>query len=92
MEGKTVFAVGRPVGEVVASGEAEIGMQQIIENQPVTGAHLVGPLPADLINYVMYSAGLAPKATGSAAARAFVEFLAAPDAVRIIRAKGMEPA
>ena len=92
MEGKTVFAVGRPVGEVVASGEAEIGMQQIIENQPVTGAHLVGPLPADLVNYVMYSAGLAPKAAGSAAARAFVEFLAAPDAVRIIRAKGMEPA
>jgi ABC-type molybdate transport system substrate-binding protein len=40
----------------------------------------------------MYTAGLAPKATGSAAARAFVEFLAAPDAVRIIRAKGMEPA
>jgi molybdate transport system substrate-binding protein len=92
MEGKTVFAIGRPVGEVVASGEAEIGMQQIIENQPVTGAHLVGPLPADLVNYVMYSAGLAPKAAGSAAARAFVEFLAAPDAVRIIRAKGMEPA
>jgi molybdate transport system substrate-binding protein len=92
MEGKTVFAIGRPVGEVVAGGEAEIGMQQIIENQPVAGAHLVGPLPAELINYVMYSAGLAPKAAASAAARAFVEFLAAPEAVRIIRAKGMEPA
>jgi molybdate transport system substrate-binding protein len=92
MADKTVFAIGRPVGEVIASGEAEIGMQQIIENQPVKGAHLVGPLPAELVNYVMYSAGFAPNAAGSAGARALVEFLAAPEAVRIIRAKGMESA
>ena len=51
MKDKTVFAIGRPVGEVIAGREAEIGMQQIIENQPVEGAHLVGPLPAELINY-----------------------------------------
>jgi molybdate transport system substrate-binding protein len=91
MENKTVFAIGRPVGEVIASGEAEIGMQQIIENQPVKDAHLVGPLPRELINYVMYSAGFAPRAADSAVARAFVKFLASPEAVRIIRAKGMEP-
>jgi molybdate transport system substrate-binding protein len=92
MANKTVFAIGRPVGEVVAGGEAEIGMQQIIENQPVSGAHLVGPLPGELINYVMYAAGFAAKAADSAAARAFVAFLASPQAGRIIRAKGMEPA
>jgi molybdate transport system substrate-binding protein len=91
MQDKTVFAIGRPVGEVVASGEAEIGMQQIIENQPVKGAHLVGPLPSELINYVMYSAGFAPNAADSASARAFVAFLGSAEAVRIIRAKGMEP-
>jgi molybdate transport system substrate-binding protein len=88
---KTIFAIGRPVGEVVASGEAEIGMQQIIENQPVEGAHLVGPLPEALVNYVMYSAGFAPAAAHSPG-DAFVRFLASPEAVRIIRAKGMEPA
>jgi molybdate transport system substrate-binding protein len=92
MKDKTVFAIGRPVGEVIAGGEAEIGMQQIIENQPVQGAHLVGPLPAELTNYVMYSAGFAPGSVGGAAARAFVKFLASPEAVGIIRAKGMEPA
>jgi molybdate transport system substrate-binding protein len=91
MEPKTVFAVGRPVGEVIANGEAEIGMQQIIENQPVEGAHLVGPLPAELINYVMYSAGFAPAAERSPG-EAFIQFLASPEAVHIIRAKGMEPA
>ena len=92
MADKTVFAVGRPVGAVVASGEAEVGMQQIIENQPVEGAHLVGPLPPELINYVMYAAGFAAKAADAAAARAFVKFLASPQATAIIREKGMEPA
>jgi molybdate transport system substrate-binding protein len=92
MRDKIVFAIGRPVGEVIAGGEAEIGMQQIIENQPVKGAHLVGPLPRELINYVMYSAGFAHDAVGGGAAQAFVKFLASPQAVRIIRTKGMEPA
>jgi len=91
MKDKTVFAVGRPVGEVVANGEAEIGMQQVIEITPVKGAHLVGPLPAELANYVLYTAGLAPRAVDRAQARAFVAFLRSPEAVRIIRAKGMEP-
>jgi molybdate transport system substrate-binding protein len=91
MKDKTVFAIGRPVGEVIAGGEAEIGMQQIIENQPVEGAHLVGPLPEALMNYVMYSAGFAPAAARSPG-DAFVRFLASPAAVRIIRAKGMAPA
>jgi molybdate transport system substrate-binding protein len=92
MADKTVFAVGRPVGEVVASGEAEIGMQQIIENQPVKGAHLVGPLPAELGNFVAYSVGFAAGTGNHDAAWEFVKFLASPAAVRIIRAKGMEPA
>jgi molybdate transport system substrate-binding protein len=92
MKDKTVFAIGRPVGEVVASGEAEIGMQQIIENQPVKGAHLVGPLPKELGNFVAYTAGFASRAMEATAPLAFVKFLASPEAVRIIRAKGMEPA
>jgi molybdate transport system substrate-binding protein len=92
MKDKTVFAIGRPVGEVVASGEAEIGMQQIIENQPVKGAHLVGPLPAELGNFVAYTAGFAVAAGDDRPARGLVKFLASPEAVRIIREKGMEPA
>jgi molybdate transport system substrate-binding protein len=92
MEKKTVFAIGRPVGAVVASGEAEVGMQQIIENQPVAGAHLVGPLPAELMNYVMYCAGFAANGVNTVAARAFVKFLGTPEVAAIIRDKGMAPA
>jgi molybdate transport system substrate-binding protein len=91
MKDKTVFAIGRPVGEVIASGEAEVGMQQIIENQPVEGAHLVGPLPEELGNFVPYTAGFARGGVGSAMAQAFVAFLKSAEIIQIIRAKGMEP-
>jgi molybdate transport system substrate-binding protein len=91
MADKTVFAVGRTVAEVVAAGEAEIGMQQIIEILPVAGAALVGPLPGELTNYVLYSAGLCPETTSGEAARAFVKFLKSAAAAQIIRANGMEP-
>jgi len=92
MQDKTVFAIGRPVAEVIANGEAELGMQQIIEILPVAGATLVGPLPSALENFVMYTAGFAPAAADRPAVRAFAGFLRSPEAVRIIRAKGMEPA
>ena len=39
---------GVPVAEVVAKGEAEIGMQQINVIRPVAGIHYVGPLPPEL--------------------------------------------
>jgi len=91
MRDKTVFAIGRPVGEVVAAGEAEIGMQQNIENQLVKGAHLAGPLPRELGNFVPYTAGFRASVSASAAAQAFVKFLGTTEAVRIMRAKGLEP-
>ena len=90
LEPKTVFAVGRPVAEVVAKGEAEIGMQQIIEILPVAGAELVAPLPSELQNVIVYAAGLSAAANAEGA-RAFVTFLKSPEAARIILAKGMEP-
>jgi molybdate transport system substrate-binding protein len=81
----------RPVAELVAAGEAEIGLQQIVAILPVKGADLVGPLPAELQNVIIYAAGLATGAKASAAARAFVAFTKTPQAERLIRAKGMEP-
>jgi molybdate transport system substrate-binding protein len=81
----------RPVAEIVAEGEAEVGMQQIVAILPVKGAELVGPLPSALQNIIVYAAGLAPGSGQSGMARALIAFLAAPEAVRMIRAKGMEP-
>jgi molybdate transport system substrate-binding protein len=90
MKPKTRLTTG-PVAELVATGEAEIGMQQIVAILPVKGAELAGPLPGELQNVIIYAAGLPAGAGPSAPARAFIAFMATPEAQRIIRAKGMEP-
>jgi len=87
---KTKLTTG-PVAELVAKGEAEIGIQQIVAILPVNGAELVGPLPSELQNIIIYAAGLPAGAADGRGARAFMTFLATPEVARIIRAKGMEP-
>jgi molybdate transport system substrate-binding protein len=87
---KTKLTSG-PVAALVASGEAELGMQQIVAILPVKGADLVGPLPSELQNIIVYAAGIAAAAQNPDAAAAFIGFMATPEAVRIVRAKGLEP-
>ena len=83
---------GEPAGAVVARGEAEIGFQQVSELLPVAGIDLVGPLPPDVQEITVFSAGLHVDAKEADAARALVQFFKAPAAVPVIRRKGMEPA
>ena len=90
MRPKTKLTTG-PVAELIARGEAEIGIQQIVAILPVKGAELVGPLPSELRNIIVYAAGLAVGSAQSGAARTFVAFMAMPEVVSLIRAKGMEP-
>lgn len=82
---------GAPVAELVASGEAEIGLQQIVAILPIKGAELVGPLPSELQNIIVYAAGISVQAANAEGAYAFIAFMARPEVGRIIRAKGMEP-
>jgi molybdate transport system substrate-binding protein len=89
---KAKLIQGGAVADHVADGEAEIGIHQISEILPVKGAVLVGPLPADIQNFTIYSAGIGAAAKDPATAGAFVKFLTGPHALPIIKAKGMEPA
>jgi molybdate transport system substrate-binding protein len=90
MKGRTRLT-SAPVAELVAKGEAEIGIQQIVAILPVGGAELVGPLPSELQNIIVYAAGISARVADAAEARAFMGFLRGPQIARIIRAKGMEP-
>jgi molybdate transport system substrate-binding protein len=81
-----------PVAELVANGEAELGMQQIIAILPVKGAELVGPLPAELQNVIVYAAGRSCALFNVAAAVAFIAFVRGKDAKRLMHAHGLEPA
>lgn len=75
----------------VVEGKAELGFTIISEILPVSGAELVGPLPAELQNYVVFTAGISPNARDPEAAKAFIKFLTAPAALPVLKAKGMEP-
>jgi molybdate transport system substrate-binding protein len=82
---------GTPVGEVVARGEAELGIQQISELLPVPGIEIVGPLPADLQKVTTFSAGVLSSARDPDAAKSLVELLAA-GFPPLLKRKGLEPA
>jgi molybdate transport system substrate-binding protein len=82
---------GTPVGEVVAKGEAEIGVQQISELLPVAGIEVVGPLPPTLQKITTFSAGTLAAAKEPEAAETLVKFLAARTPP-LLASKGLEPA
>lgn len=88
---KAVLVHGGAVADHVADGEAELGIHQISEILPVKGVTLVGPLPADIQNFTVYAAGIGSAGKDPAAARAVVEFFAGPEAMSIVKAKGMAP-
>ncbi len=85
------IASGPLTAETVAKGEAEIGITPIGELLSVKGVTLVGPLPAEVQNYIVQVAGVGADAAQAAAARDFLKFLAAPEHRALIVEKGMEP-
>jgi molybdate transport system substrate-binding protein len=78
-------------GAAAASGEVEIGMTQISEILPIAGAELIGPLPKDVQGYTYFSGAVATASKDKDAAKALIKFLTGPDALKVIKAKGMEP-
>jgi molybdate transport system substrate-binding protein len=82
---------GVPVGEVVAKGEAEIGVQQISELLPVPGIEIIGPLPPELQKVTVFSAGLFTGASEPQVAKALVALLTSAAARPVYQRKGMEP-
>ncbi|WP_225773693.1 substrate-binding domain-containing protein [Inquilinus sp. Marseille-Q2685] len=91
MEGKARKIPATPVGEIVAKGEAELGFQQIAELKAVEGIDLVGPLPPELQQVTLYSAGIVAGSHDPAAAKKLLDFLASPAAAPVIAATGLEP-
>jgi len=80
------------VGTLVATGEAEIGFQQVSELVHFQGIDFVGPLPGEVQRMTTFSAGLHSGAKERDAAKALVKFLTAPAAAPVIRKHGLEPA
>src|SRR3979411_1897245 len=79
------------VGSIIASGEAEIGFQQVSELSHFAGVDYVGPLPADTQQFTTFSSGFVAGTKESDAAKALVKFIAAPAAAAAFKKRGMEP-
>jgi len=87
---KAVLVPGGLVAQKLVSGEADLGIQQMSELLAVKGVTLVGPLPADVQNYTIYTAIVSPNAQDLLAAAEFVASMRTPDAVAAMKSKGME--
>ena len=87
---KAKLKKGGYVADLIASGEAELGLHQISEILPVKGVKLVGPLPAEIQNYTTYAAAVGTEAKQPDAARAMIKLLAGRAAERVLKARGME--
>ena len=79
------------VGSVVARGEAELGFQQVSELLPIEGIDYIGPIPREVQQVTVFSAGVAANSQNKEAARALIEFLASPEVRETIRRTGLEP-
>lgn len=77
--------------EAVAAGEVQIGLSPLSEILPIAGAQLAGPFPAEVQSYLVFSAGISSASPSVDAAKALIKFLTAPNAVPVLKARGMEP-
>ena len=84
---KRIVVEKGPVGLVVASGEAEIGVQQLCELAPVRGIDIVGPLPAAVQKLTYFAAAIPAQAINSHGARKLMDLLRS-DAARAAMIRG----
>jgi len=82
---------GGTVAPLIASGEAEIGFQQISELKPVEGIDIVGPLPAEVQKITVFSAGVSSTSKEPDAAKALIKFLGSAQAAPVLVKSGLDP-
>ena len=91
MKAKTVVQQ-QPTGIVpaVVSGQAELA---VFVNNVLTapGIEIVGPFPPGLQQELVFPAALAVDTKQKDAAKAFIDFLMSPEAVAVVKSKGMTP-
>jgi molybdate transport system substrate-binding protein len=91
LKSKTILVPGAQAAEVVAKGEAEIGVGQASEIVPVAGAQLLGPLPGEFASVTLFTAGIGASSKVPDAAKSLIQFLTGPAAAPLFKAKGFQP-
>jgi molybdate transport system substrate-binding protein len=91
IKSKITIVEGRLVAAAVAAGDIEIGIQQTNVIQPYAGTDYLGPLPAELMEYGRFGAGVLTASKQPEVAAAFVKFMADPANGPLLRKAAMEP-
>lgn len=82
---------GGPVGEILARGDADIGIQQAVELTSFPGVDVVGPLPPEMQTVTDYVLAV-PKGAGQPdAGKSLVEFLRSSKGARLLADGGLDP-
>lgn len=79
------------VAAAVARGEAELGFAAMNLLVGVADAEVVGPFPAPLQDYIVFTIGLSTSAQDRTAANSLIEFLQSETARTVMRRQGLEP-
>ncbi len=90
MKPKTKLSTLGSLYASVASGEVEIGFNQISEILAQPTVDLAGPLPSAIQNYTQFAPGIVIGSRQTDSARALVTFLSSPAAQTVLKAKGFE--
>lgn len=83
---------GVPVGSLVARGEVELGFQQLSELIHLQGVEVLGPLPAEIQLWTIFSGGVSVTSSQAQAVRAALAYMASPAALEAKRRNGLNPA
>ena len=79
-----------PVGTVVATGDYQLGFQQVSELLPVPGVSFVAKIPEAVQSVTRFAAGIPVGAQHPAQAKALLEYLASSAAQPDVKATGLD--
>jgi molybdate transport system substrate-binding protein len=82
---------GEMVGPVLVRGEADIGVQQPAELLPVHGITIIGPLPPELRQTIVYGATGFAGSTQQQGFQAFIAFMRSEAARKVLHHTGLDP-
>jgi molybdate transport system substrate-binding protein len=79
-----------PVGSVVATGDYQLGFQQVSELLPVPGVSFVAKIPESVQSVTRFAAGIPVNAQHPAEAKALLAYLASSAAQPDVKATGLD--